>query len=127
MGIAPFLIASALSGVIAQRLVRRLCPVCRQEYFIDRATCENIGVKFGVKAFKPRGCDNCRNGYKGRTGIFEIMRVDEDIRNLILTKPDHFTLRQAAIKNGMKTLRQSGISAALKGLTSLEEILSIAF
>ena len=125
MEIAPFLVASALTGVIAQRLVRKLCPNCRREYLIERSVCDTLGLKFGTKAFKPVGCQLCHNGYKGRTAIFEIMAINDELRDLILTNPDNLTLRRTAIKYGMKTLRQSGINAALKGLASLEEILSV--
>lgn len=123
MGIPQFLVASALYGVIAQRLVRRLCPECRYEYELDAHICENLNLPFGTKAFKASGCDKCNyTGYKGRTGIFEIMRIDDEIRRMILNNISSLELRDVAIKKGMRTLRQSGIKAALKGITSLEEV-----
>ncbi len=124
MGIAPFLLSASLSGVVAQRLVRCLCPHCREEYELDEHTCEDLNIPHGSHAFKAVGCPNCRNGYKGRRGIYEIMVVNDELRDMILKGADHLELRDAAIKYGMKTLRQAGVNAALAGHTSLEEILS---
>ena len=124
MGVAPFLLSASLSGVIAQRLIRKLCPHCKDEYEIDEKTCEKNNIPHGSHAFRAIGCQHCRNGYKGRRGIYEIMALDDDLREMILKGVDNMELRDAAIKHGMKTLRQAGIHAALAGHTSLEEILS---
>ena len=124
MGVAPFLLSASLSGVIAQRLIRKLCPHCKDEYEIDEKTCEKNNIPAGSHAFRAIGCQHCRNGYKGRRGIYEIMALDDDLREMILKGVDNMELRDAAIKHGMKTLRQAGIHAALAGHTSLEEILS---
>ena len=124
MGVPAFLVSASLSGVIAQRLVRRLCPICREAYEIDDNTCEMINVPKGTRAFRPRGCNECRNGYKGRRGIYEIMVLDDELRRMILDNVSNIELRQAAIARGMKTLRQSGINGALGGFTSLEEVFS---
>ena len=124
MGIQPFLLSASLSGVVAQRLVRSLCPFCKDEYLIDDQTCEKFHIPSGATAFRPVGCQHCRNGYKGRRGIYEIMMINDDLREMILKGADNLELREGAIRNGMKTLRQSGINAALSGLTSLEEVLS---
>lgn len=124
MGVAPFLLAASLTGVVAQRLVRCLCPRCKEEYEIDEAMCEKLGVPAGSTAFKPVGCQNCRHGYKGRRGIYEIMALNDHLREMIIKGADAMDLRQAAINDGMKTLRQAGINAVLSGYTSLEEILS---
>lgn len=124
MGIQPFLLSASLSGVIAQRLVRCLCPHCKEEYELDEKTCEKIGVQPGSHAFRPVGCQHCRNGYRGRRGIYEIMYLDDDLREMILKGADNIELREAAIQHGMKTLRQAGINAALNGFTSLEEVLT---
>ncbi|MDY6399490.1 MAG: ATPase, T2SS/T4P/T4SS family [Synergistales bacterium] len=124
MGIQPFLLSASLSGVIAQRLVRCLCPHCKEEYELDEKTCEKIEVPTGSHAFRPVGCQHCRNGYRGRRGIYEIMFVDDDLREMILKGADNIELREAAIKHGMKTLRRAGINAALHGVTSLEEVLT---
>ena len=122
MGVPPFLVSASLSGVIAQRLVRRLCPICREEYELNPNMCETLNVPLGTHAFRPRGCNECRNGYKGRRGIYEIMMVDDDLRRMILEGVSNIQLRTEAIKRGMKTLRQSGINNALAGHTSLEEV-----
>ena len=123
MKIPPFLISAALVGVIAQRLVRKLCPNCRKKYLIDDDPCNLLEIPRGAYAFKPEGCSKCRNGYKGRTAIFEIMHVNNELRKFILNDHDTDSLRNIAIKNGMNNLRKSGINLALKGVTSLEEIL----
>ena len=122
MGVPPFLVSASLSGVIAQRLVRRLCPICREEYELNPNMCETLNVPVGTHAFRPHGCNECRNGYKGRRGIYEIMMVDDDLRRMILEGVSNIQLRAEAIKRGMKTLRQSGINNALAGHTSLEEV-----
>ena len=124
MGVAAFLVSASLSGVIAQRLVRRLCPLCREEYELAPKTCEELHVPVGTRAFRARGCNECRNGYKGRRGIYEIMVLDDDLRRMVLEGASNLDLRNAAIEKGMKTLRQSGINAALAGFTSLEEVLT---
>ena len=124
MGVAPFLLAASLTGVVAQRLVRCLCPRCKEEYEIDDAMCERLGIPSGSTAFKPVGCQACRHGYRGRRGIYEIMALNDHLREMIIKGADAMELRNAAIGDGMKTLRQAGINAALAGYTSMEEILS---
>ena len=124
MGVQPFLLSASLSGIIAQRLVRCLCPHCKEEYELDEVTCEKINVPAGTHAFRPVGCPNCRKGYRGRRGIYEIMVMNDELREMILKGADNIELREAAVKQGMKTLRQAGINAALQGYTSLEEILT---
>ena len=124
MGIQPFLLSASLSGVIAQRLVRCLCPHCREEYEIDDKTCERLGLAPETHAYRAMGCRYCRNGYRGRRGIYEIMVLNDHLRDMILKGADNIELRDAAIQNGMKTLRRAGIEAAIAGYTSLEEVLS---
>ena len=124
MGIQPFLLSASLSGIIAQRLVRNLCPYCKAEYEIDESTCEKYGIPHGATAFHAVGCPSCRNGYKGRRGIYEVMVLNDNLREMILKGADDMELREAAINNGMKTLRRAGINAALSGHTSLEEVLT---
>lgn len=124
MGVAPFLLAASLTGVVAQRLVRCLCPRCKEEYELDDQMCEKLGLPSGSRAFKPVGCQACRHGYRGRRGIYEIMALNDHLREMIIKGADAMELRNAAINDGMKTLRQAGINAVLSGYTSLEEILS---
>jgi type IV pilus assembly protein PilB len=122
MGVAPFLVSASLSGVIAQRLVRKLCPFCKEEYEMDPNMCDALEVPHGSHAWKAVGCNSCRQGYKGRKGIYEIMMVDDDLRRMILEGVSNIDLRAEAIAKGMKTLRRSGINNALAGLTSIEEV-----
>ncbi len=124
MGIQPFLLSASLSGVVAQRLVRCLCPHCRQEYEIDDQTCDRLGLPHETVAYRAEGCRYCRNGYRGRRGIYEIMVVNDELRDMILKGADNIEIREAAVRNGMKTLRQAGINAAIAGYTSLEEVLT---
>ena len=124
MGVAPFLVSAALSGVIAQRLVRKLCHFCKEEFEMVPNMCDALSVPHGSRACKPVGCNECRMGYKGRKGIYEIMMVDDDLKKMILEGASNITLRNEAIKKGMKTLRQSGINNVLAGLTSIEEVFS---
>jgi len=128
MGIAPFLVSSSLVAVVAQRLVRCLCSECKQRYDIPPATCQDTGLPEGSSAFKPVGCDVCRGtGYKGRMGIFEIMRMNDTIKGLILDGVPGYRLEKEAIAAGMKTLRQAGLKRVLDGTTSLEEVMQVTF
>lgn len=124
MGVAPFLLSASLTGVIAQRLVRCLCPHCKEEYEIDETMCEKLGIPSGSIAFRPVGCQHCRHGYRGRRGLYEIMVLNDRLREMIIKGADTMELRNAAIEEGMKTLRRAGLNAALSGYTSIEEVLS---
>ncbi|MBN1296100.1 type II/IV secretion system protein [bacterium] len=128
MGVEPYLIASSLIGVLAQRLVRVICPKCKQEYSPTPELTATLGIKeipSGLKLYRGTGCRECRHtGYHGRTGIFELMLVTEKMRQMILRNAGTAEIEIEARKNGMKTLREDGIRKSLRGLTSLEEILS---
>ena len=130
IGMEPFLLSSALNAVVAQRLVRILCEDCKEEYHPD----ENLQTLAGLNAeqckntvfYKSHGCENCFNtGYKGRMAIMEIMPLDETIKSLILQTSDSNMIKAAAVKNGMKTLRDDGISKILDGTTTIEEVLRV--
>lgn len=130
MGIEPFLISSSLVAVIAQRLVRVLCPHCAEEYVPDEEELTKLYAvsdsrkKIVVK--RARGCSECMNtGYKGRTGIYELLLIDDDIRSLIIKKTDSNTIKSLAIKKGMDTLKVDGIKKVLKGITTMEEVLRV--
>lgn len=128
MGVEPFLIASTLEAVLAQRLVRRVCPHCRTAYQPDDELLAGTGIKREAVGGRPfyygTGCPRChRTGFLGRRGIFEWLRMTEPIRELVLTKAPTLQLRQAAIRQGMRTLRNDGLRAVLDGETTLEEIL----
>jgi type IV pilus assembly protein PilB len=131
MGIEPFLISSSLIMVIAQRLVRTICPYCKEPVELPDEALLELGVseeeiKNGFRAFRGKGCSRCDGrGYKGRTAIFEIMEVDETIRDLTLRRAPADKIREAALQAGMKTLRQSGILKVKKGITTVEEVLRV--
>ncbi|HHE46186.1 MAG TPA: type II secretion system protein GspE, partial [Bacteroidetes bacterium] len=127
MGVEPFLVASSIGGVLAQRLVRRICSACKVEYEASEAllkTMEMEGEK--VKLYKGEGCRACSNtGYKGRAGIYEILTMNEEIRALVTANASADEIRRAGIKAGMKTLRQDGIRKALEGITTIEEVMRV--
>ncbi|MDI9369371.1 MAG: GspE/PulE family protein [Synergistota bacterium] len=128
MGIAPFLVSSSLIAIIAQRLVRALCPSCKEEYLIPDPVCATLGLPAGTKGFKPVGCNDCRGlGYRGRQGIFEILVVTESIRELIVNGASADVIRKEAIRLGMKTLREAGVQKVASGVTSVEDVMSITF
>jgi len=126
MGVAPFLVASSVICVLAQRLVRKLCPSCKEKVVLSPKACSSIGIPEGSRVFRPVGCDVCRGtGYKGRIGLFEIMEVNDKIRRLTLENAPSSVLREAAVANGMKTLREAGLKKVLEGTTSLEEVMQV--
>ena len=128
MGIAPFLVASSLLAVIAQRLVRTLCSSCKEEYIIPDPVCATLGLPNGTRGFKPSGCNDCRGtGYKGRSAIFEIMLLTESIRELIISGVSADVIRKEAIRLGMTTLRESGVRKIAAGVTSVEDVLTTTF
>ena len=128
MGIEPFLISSTMVGVLAQRLIRRICTKCRFEYIPDDEELKLLGVtreEIGNRPFyKGRGCDHCNNsGFKGRVGIFELLLVSPAIQALInARKPTQF-IKDQAMKEGMVTMRQDGIKQVLEGITTAKEVL----
>lgn len=129
MGIEPFLITSTILGIIAQRLVRRICVHCKKEYTPSVDVLEGLGLKEGEqpKFFKGRGCDNCRNtGYKGRMGIFELLVPDTAIRQLVLEKTSSEQIKEASRKAGMVTLFEDGQRKVVDGHTTIEEVLRVS-
>jgi len=128
MGVEPYLLASVLSGILAQRLVRRICQSCRVPHDPDPADLLAIGVgdAHGAELFRGEGCEACRKtGYKGRVGIYELFVISEDIRSLILRRAATNEIRRAAVDGGMITLREDGWAKARAGLTTVEEILRV--
>jgi general secretion pathway protein E len=128
MGCEPYLVCSVLAGVLAQRLVRRICRTCRAPDHPDPADLLAIGVTdaAGVDLFRGKGCDECRGtGYRGRTGIYELFRLTEDARSLVLAKAPTAAIRRHAIERGMVTLREDGWAKACAGLTTVAEILRV--
>ena len=129
MGVEPFLLSSAIIGVIAQRLVRRVCSKCREAYTPTPLALKRIGInpeKKNIQFFRGKGCPVCKHsGYKGRIGIYEILKVDDKIRELILSGATSDDIRKEAIKRGMKTLKHDGLVKALKGMTTVEEVMRV--
>jgi len=127
MGIEPFLVSSSLIGVMAQRLVRILCAHCKEPY---RPTEEEAGeIQIRMEEippeglYRPRGCSRCvETGYQGRSGIYELLPVDEAIQNVILKGNDANVIRRVAIERGMITLRRDGAEKVLQGITSVQEV-----
>ena len=128
MGVAPFLIASSVASAIAQRLIRTICPRCKTAFTPTREMLEKIGFDPNqeYKFYQGKGCKTCRNtGYKGRTGIFEMLVIDDIIRDLILRKASSGEIKQAAVNAGMRTLRDDGLLKVLQGVTTLEEVMRV--
>jgi general secretion pathway protein E len=128
MGVEGYLVASVLEGVLAQRLVRRICPACRVPDTPSKADLDALGIDAGpdVTLFRGKGCEECRGtGYRGRSGIYELFILDEDARSLILKRASTRDIRQHAIARGMVTLRMDGWKRACEGVTTVEEILRV--
>jgi type II secretory ATPase GspE/PulE/Tfp pilus assembly ATPase PilB-like protein len=126
MGIQPFLVATATIGVISQRLIRVLCPSCKEPYHPVPELLAELGLPEDQDAvfYKPKGCTECRGlGYKGRAAIFEILEIDNEIKDLIVAKAPPARIREAAEKQDFKTLRDSGIAKVIQGTTSLEIVM----
>lgn len=131
MGIEPFLIASSVNAVLAQRLVRIICPHCKQVYTPDAEELKRIGIvdDAGVerKVFRGRGCAKChQTGYKGRCGIYELLLMDQGMKSLVLRTSDANQIQRRAVENGMVTLRQSGAMKVFQGVTTIEEVVRVS-
>jgi type IV pilus assembly protein PilB len=129
MGVEPYLIGAALNMVLAQRLVRRICPKCKSAYEPPRQTrkaIEKMGFEIN-EFFRGVGCKNCRNtGYNGRIGVHELLVLDDEIRDIVVTNPSVAAVQAAANRKGMITLKQDGFRKVREGITTIEEILHIA-
>lgn len=128
MGLEPFLIAASLEGVLGQRLLRRICRSCKTAYEPDQTVINMLQVdpiEIAEKQFfYGKGCSECnRTGYKGRQGLFELMMINDAVRELITKKAPTLVLKQKAIENGMRTLRDDGLRCIFDGLTTIEEVL----
>ena len=132
MGVEPFLVSSSLELAMAQRLVRRLCPLCKLPYEPSPEELAEIGItrqqidRVGGLLYKPCGCKECNNsGYKGRTAIYEMMVINDAIRRYVMQRADAATIKREAESNGMTTLRADGIDKVLAGISSIPEILRV--
>jgi type IV pilus assembly protein PilB len=128
MGIEPFLVATAVNCIAAQRLVRKVCSQCAEDIDTSPQTLIQVGfapdeVK-SLKVKRGRGCEKCKNtGYKGRIGLFEVLLFTDEIRDMILTGASSIELKRRAIEEGMVTLRMAGLHKIREGVTTLEEVL----
>ena len=130
MGIEPFLVASSVEALVAQRLIRRLCPVCKRPWKVDLPFLESLGFPLDKLATgticEPVGCEECRGtGYSGRTGIYEILAVSDAIRQMIVDRASAADIKTQALAHGMRTLRTDGWRKALAGVTTLEEVIRV--
>lgn len=132
MGVEPFLVSSALIGVLAQRLARNICPNCKESY---RPPAEAIR-KFGMTVYgdsdinfhRGRGCDHCKGtGYRGRTGIHEVLQITERVRAMVLMRASTAEIRQAAVEDGMRTMQDDAVKKVLDGVTSMEECMRVVY
>jgi type IV pilus assembly protein PilB len=127
LGIEPYLLTATLEGIVSQRLIRKICENCKEPYEPNEAQLRELGLAEddikGKKFYYGRGCAKCNNtGYRGRTGIFEIMTLNDEIRDLIMNRASTNLLRVAAQKAGMKLLRYSGLAAIYDGITTIDEV-----
>jgi general secretion pathway protein E len=126
MGVEPFLVASSLTLVLAQRLVRRICPFCKVPFTPSEAEIAYFPEPPGT-LYRGEGCERCKGkGYHGRTGIFELLPIDNPLRPLISERTDSQTIKKYAVGRGMKTLRSDGIEKVRSGVTTLEEVLRVS-
>src|SRR5438034_970436 len=130
IGVQPFLVASSLRAIMAQRLVRRVCSNCKQPAELTESEMRALRIDPGqlrdAQVMHGKGCEQCRGtGYKGRTGIFEIFVIDDEVRHLINKRSSSFVLRQRARELGMRTLREDGVRKVLAGITSADEVISV--
>jgi type IV pilus assembly protein PilB len=129
MGIPAYLIASSVRLIMAQRMVRKLCNICKQPVEVVDETWETLGVppeeRKSIQAYGPKGCQECNNvGYSGRTGLFEVMPISPSIERMILSGASTQEIKEQAIKDGMFTLRMAAIEKIKRGITSIDEVLA---
>ena len=131
MGVEPYLLASTMAGVIAQRLVRLVCPACKAPASYPAATLAKVGLVAGRRrrrSFKGAGCEACgQTGYRGRTGVFEILMIDQAMHDLIGDRADSRRIRDAAVRSGFKSIRDDALSKAVLGQTTLDEVIRVSY
>ena len=130
MGVEPYLLASTMAGVIGQRLVRLACPACKAPASYPAATLARVGLSpaDNLALFKGTGCDACgQTGYRGRTGVFEILTIDPEMHDLIGNRADSRRIRDAAVRSGFKSIRDDALSKAVLGQTTLDEVIRVSY
>jgi len=128
IGVEPYLISAALNAVLAQRLVRKICPHCKEQIDPSDELKEFLQLQGfpSEKIWKGRGCDRCRKtGYSGRLGIYELMVMDDAMRDIVTANPDVNVLRKLCRERGLVTLREDGFNKANQGLTTVDEVLRV--
>jgi general secretion pathway protein E len=126
MGVEPFLIASSLLAVMAQRLVRTICPLCKEPLQPGEGVLKDLGFEEDLILYHGRGCPECmHSGYKGRTGIFELLKMDNDVRGLVTSGADAVTIKGTAMGKGMTSLYQDGLLKVKEGITTIDEVLRV--
>ncbi|MFA5275380.1 MAG: type II secretion system ATPase GspE [Candidatus Omnitrophota bacterium] len=128
LGAEPFLVSSSVIGILAQRLIRTICPNCKEKYSPAKEILKDIGLSEDgkIEFYRGKGCPKClRSGYRGRIGIFELMIIDDETRRLTTTKAAHEEIKKQAVASGMITLRDDGIQKIREGLTTVEEVLRV--
>jgi general secretion pathway protein E len=126
MGVEPFLIASSLLAVEAQRLVRKICPDCGEPSDANNPMLADLGLPEDTAIYRGCGCPGCfQSGYKGRTGIFELLEINNDIRRLVTSGADSVTIKEAAVADGMITMFEDGLGKVRKGITTLDEVMRV--
>ncbi len=128
MGIEPYLVASSVVCIVAQRLIRSLCPECKVDYIPPPEALQRLGIPPGTRIYRGQGCEFCRQtGYQGRMGVYEMMEIDDELRNLITSEASAPEIRRKSTELGMYTLQQDGIRKVIKGQTSIEEAMRVLF
>ncbi|NOT33985.1 MAG: Flp pilus assembly complex ATPase component TadA [Candidatus Eisenbacteria bacterium] len=132
LGLEPFMVASSLLGVVSMRLVRTLCPRCKETYEVNASNLNRLGVRDlvdgTVELSRGRGCPNCREtGYIGRTGVFEVLEISDHVRGLVLQNSPDSAIRQAAVESGMRGMGEDGLKKVMMGRTTLEEVTRVVY
>jgi type II secretory ATPase GspE/PulE/Tfp pilus assembly ATPase PilB-like protein len=131
MGVEPFLIASSVIGIVSQRLARKICPRCKESYEASSLPLRKLGLDItqdSITLYRGRGCDYCKfSGYYGRIGVFELLRIDDELRELIIAKAPSDELEDVARKKGMKILIEDALEKVLEGVTTLEEAIRVVY
>ena len=132
MGVEPFLVSSALIGVLAQRLARQICPNCKESFRPPAEAVRKLGLSIygdnDISFYRGRGCDHCKTtGYRGRTGIHEVLQISERVRSLVLSRASTAEIRQAAIEDGMRTMQDDAVQKVLDGTTTLDECMRVVY
>ena len=130
MGVEPFLVSASTNLIVAQRLVRKICRECKEEVQVPPGVLANLGFPpeeaKSITSYHGKGCNSCsETGYRGRLALYEVMSINEEVKKMILDGASTMELREAARRNGMLTLRESGLQKLREGITTLEEVMRV--